>query len=259
MKFGFRTGGFAGWKVESVLEELKKIGFDGAELCLEPSDMRPEKFTRQRAKELKNFIDQIGIEIASISYHADFEPMELRLANTFKAVEITNWLSADILIINSERVEQGKKDVQWDNLRDRLKKLTDHVQNYGVYIAIEPEPLQIIDNTDDMLKMANEVESPYLKVNLDIGHAYITDPSLTESIRLLGDLIVHVHVEDIKDKIHNHLEIGRGDINFADMHSAFKEIGYQGFYVADLFRLGDDPVGVARRTLSALQSNFQDN
>lgn len=259
MKFGFRTGGFTGWKVESILEELKKIGFDGAELCLEPVDMRPENFTQKRAKELKNLIDQIGIEIASVSYHADFEPMEQRVTNTFKAVEITDWLSADILIINSERVEQGKKDVQWDNLRDRLKRLTDYARNYGVYIAIEPEPLQIIDNTDDIIKMSKEVESPHLKVNLDIGHAYITDQSLTESIRLLGSLIVHIHVEDIKDKIHNHLEIGQGDINFAEMHSALMEIGYKGFYVADLFRLGDDPIGVAKRTLSALQNIFQNN
>ncbi|MGB9596961.1 MAG: sugar phosphate isomerase/epimerase family protein, partial [Candidatus Poribacteria bacterium] len=173
MKFGFRTGGFAGWKVESILEELKKIGFDGAELCLEPADMRPENFSQKRAEKLKSLIDQIGIEIASVSYHADFEPMEQRLINTFKAVEITNWLSANILIINSERVEQGKKDVQWENLKDRLKRLTDYAQNYGVYIAIEPEPLQIIDNTDDMIKMAKEVKSPYLRVNLDIGHAYI--------------------------------------------------------------------------------------
>lgn len=257
MKFGFRTGGFAGWKVESVLEELKKIGFDGAELCLEPEDMRPENFTQKRAEELKSFVEKIGIEIASVSYHADFEQMEKRLANTFKAVEITNWLSANILIINSERVEQDKKDVQWNNLKDRLNRLTSYAEKYDVYIAIEPEPLQIIDNTNDMIKMMREVESPYLKVNLDIGHAYITDPSLTDSIKLLGDSIVHVHIEDIKDKVHNHLEIGQGNIDFAEMHSAFMDIGYDGFYVADLFRLGNDPLGVATRTLLALRNAFQ--
>ena len=256
MKFGFRTGGFAGWKVESVLEELKKIGFDGAELCLEPADMRPEQFTQKRAKELRNFMDQLGIEVASVSYHADFESMDQRLINTFKAVEITGWLGANILIINSERVEQDKKNEQWKSLRDRLIKLTAHAKEYDVYIAIEPEPLQIIDNTNDMIRMIKEVESLNLRVNLDVGHAYITDPSLVDSIEMLGDAIVHAHIEDIKDKVHNHLEIGQGDIDFAEMHSAFMDIGYNGFYVVDLFRLGDDPSGVATRTLSALKKTF---
>ena len=256
MKFGFRTGGFAGWKVESVLEELKKIGFDGAELCLEPADMRPEQFTQKRAKELRNFMDQLGIEVASVSYHADFESMDQRLINTFKAVEITGWLGANILIINSERVEQDKKNEQWKSLRDRLIKLTAHAKEYDIYIAIEPEPLQIIDNTNDMIRMIKEVESLNLRVNLDVGHAYITDPSLIDSIEMLGDAIVHAHIEDIKDKVHNHLEIGQGDIDFAKMHSAFIDIGYNGFYVVDLFRLGDDPSGVATRTLSALQKTF---
>ncbi|MEK7397793.1 MAG: sugar phosphate isomerase/epimerase family protein [Candidatus Poribacteria bacterium] len=256
MKFGFRTGGFAGWKVESVLEELKKIGFDGAELCLEPADMRPEQFTQKRAKELRNFMDQLGIEVTSVSYHADFESMDQRLINTFKAVEITDWLGANILIINSERVEQDKKNEQWNSLRDRLTKLTAHAKEYDVYIAIEPEPLQIIDNTNDMIRIIKEVESLNLRVNLDIGHAYITDPSLIDSIEMLGDAIVHAHIEDIKDKVHNHLEIGQGDIDFAKMHSAFMDIGYNGFYVVDLFRLGDDPSGVATRTISALQKTF---
>lgn len=256
MKFGFRTGGFAGWKVESVLEELKKIGFDGAELCLKPADMRPEQFTPERAKQLRDFVAQLGIEIASVSYHADFESMDQRLLNTFKAVEITNWLGANILIINSERVVQGKEDEQWSNLRDRLTNLTAHAQKHDVYIAIEPEPLQIIDNTKDMIRMIKEVESLNLKVNLYIGHAYITDPSLIGSIEMLGNAIVHAHIEDIKDRIHNHLELGQGDIDFAEMHSAFMDIGYDGFYVVDLFRLGDDPSGVATRTLSALKKTF---
>ena len=48
MKFGFRTGGFRNWKIEAILEELARIGFDGAELCLESADMRPENLTRAR-------------------------------------------------------------------------------------------------------------------------------------------------------------------------------------------------------------------
>ena len=256
MKFGFRTGGFSEWKVEDVVKELSRIGFDGAELCLEPADMRPENFTQARAKELKKFMSEIGIEIASLSYHADFEQLDQRIQNTLKAIDITNWLGADVLIINSERIDDSNKEEQWNGLVNRLKGLTAHAEKLGVNVAIEPEPLQIIADTNDMIYMMEAVGSQNLRVNLDIGHAYITDSSLSESIKKLGNAIVHAHIEDIKDKIHNHLELGQGDIDFADMHSTFMQIGYKGYYVVDLFRLGNDPVGVASRTIQALRERF---
>jgi sugar phosphate isomerase/epimerase len=256
MKFGFRTGGFKGWKIEAILEELAKIGFDGAELCLESADMRPESFTRAKADEIRRFVDEIGLEIASVSYHADAEPLNQRLPNTSKALEVADWLGADVLIINAERVREGEKKKQWQDLVSRLKDLTASAEERGVNVAIEPEPLLVVSDTDDMIRIMDAVGSPNLRVNLDIGHAYITDPSLPNSIRRLGSAIVHAHVEDIKDKVHNHLELGHGDIDFAAMQEAFLQIGYDGYYVVDLFRLGDDPSGVAARSLTALRERF---
>lgn len=256
MKFGFRTGGFKDWKIENILKELSKIGFDGAELCLESADMRPENFTKAQADQIKKFMEGISLEIASVSYHADVESIEQRRLNTFKCVEIANWLGTDVLIINGERIREGEKEKQWDDFAKRLKDLTASAQKNGVYIAIEPEPLLLVSDSAEMLDMIKIVGSPNLKVNLDIGHAYITDPSLIDSIKKLGKSIIHAHIEDIKDKVHNHLELGQGDIDFAAMHRTFKEIGYNGYYVVDLFRLGDDPAGVAGRTIKALREIF---
>jgi len=257
MKFGFRTGGFRDWKIEAILKELAQIGFDGAELCLESADMRPETFTQARADGIRRLADSVGLEIASVSYHADAESGEMRRSNTLKCVEVAKWLGADVLIINAEKTREGEKEKQWNDLVGWLKSLTASAEEKGVYVAMEPEPLLVVDDLNDMIRMIEEVGSPNLKVNLDIGHAYITDPNLPESIRRLGDAIVHAHIEDIKDKVHSHLELGQGDIDFAAMHAAFLEIGYNGYYVVDLFRLGDDPVGVATRTLAALRETFQ--
>ena len=256
MKFGFRTGGFTNWKLEDILKELAGIGFDGVELCLESADMRPESFTQTRANEIRKLMDKIGLEVASASYHADAESVDQRRANTFKAVEMAEWLGTDVLIINAERIREGEKEKQFQELADRLKELTASAEKSGVNVAMEPEPLLVVSDTDDMIRMMDAVGSPNLKVNLDIGHAYITDPHLPDSIRRLGDAIVHAHIEDIKDKVHNHLELGQGDVDFPAMHQAFTEIDYKGYYVVDLFRLGDDPSGVAARTLAALRETF---
>lgn len=256
MKFGFRTGGFINWSIEDILEKLSEIGFDGAELCLEATDMRPENFTIEKAKKLRDFMDKLNIEIASVSYHADAEPLEQRRINTLKAVDIANWLGAEILIINSERLIESEKQKQWDELVLRLIELTNYAKKLKVNIAIEPEPLLIISDTNDMIRMINEIDSPNLKVNLDIGHAYITDNDLSESINKLGKAIIHTHIEDIKDKVHNHLVPGAGDINFESVKLAFDKIKYDGYYVIDLFRLGDDPLRLAESSLKALREKF---
>jgi sugar phosphate isomerase/epimerase len=256
MKFGFRTGGFKGWDIDSIIKELAHIGFDGVELCLESPDMRPEKFTPKWADKINGMINKAGLEIASVSYHADAEPSDQRRLNTSRTVGIAEWLGVNIVIINAERIREGEKEDQWKDLVDWLKELTAHAEGKNINIAIEPEPLLVVNDTDDMIRLMEDVGASNLKVNLDVGHAYITDQSLPESIRKLGSSIIHTHIEDIKNKVHNHLEIGQGDIDFKSMHEAFMEIGYNGYYVVDLFRLGDDPSGVASRTLEALKERF---
>ena len=256
MKFGFRTGGFKGWKIDAVLKELADIGFDGAELCLESADLRPESFTPEKADEVKQLADKAGIEIASVSYHADTESKDQRRLNTTKCVQIAKWLDTSILIVNAERIREGEKEKQWLELVDWLKRLTQTAERLDANVAFEPEPLLVVSDTDDMIRMMDNVGSPNLKVNLDIGHAYITDKNLADSIRRLDGAIVHTHLEDIKDKVHSHLEIGQGDIDFADLRKAFEEIGYSGYYVVDLFKIGEDPAGIAARSLEALRSVF---
>lgn len=256
MRFGFRTGGFINWDIENILEKLSEIGYNGAELCLEAHDMRPENFTIEKAEKLRDFMYKSNIEIASVSYHADAEPSEQRRINTFKSVDIANWLGTNVLIINSERLVEKEKQKQWNQLVLYLKELTDYAKKLNINIAVEPEPLLVISNTDDMIRMINEINSPNLKVNLDIGHAYITDPDLVESINKLSKAIIHTHIEDIKDKVHNHLLPGSGDINFKSVRTAFEKIGYDGYYVIDLFHLGDKPLDLAKRSLEAIKEKF---
>ena len=94
-----------------------------------------------------------------------------------------------------------------------------------------------------------------MKVNFDLGHAQVTDDDPATSIRALGSAIVHLHLEDIKDRVHRHLLLGDGDIDFAAVRAALAGINYAGPYVADLFGQVDS-VDYATRTLDALRRYF---
>jgi sugar phosphate isomerase/epimerase len=251
--FGFRTGIFA-WTVEQTARALKQMGYDCLELCLELPDVRPEALDRARCREIRAALDDVGIALASLSYHADREPVDERRANQERAIHVAHWMGAEILVLNPERSIGQER--QWQEHVARFTGFCALADDLGVTIAVEPEPLLVIGSSQDMARMMDQVGSPRLRVNLDIGHAQITDDDLVESIHMLGSRIVHLHMEDIKDRVHRHLPFGEGNIDFAAVRQALEDIGYRGPYVVDLFGQDLPPSQVASQALAGLRRFF---
>jgi sugar phosphate isomerase/epimerase len=254
LPLGFRTGSLRQASTEQAAVELARIGYDCLELCLEAADVRPDEMTEARARALRQRFDDLGIGLASLSYHADREPPAKRAANQASAIRVAQWMGGEILILNGERsIDQER---QWAEHVDRLGKLCELADPAGVTLAIEPEPLLVIGSSQDGLDMVEAVGSPALKVNLDVGHAAITDDDVAASIRTLGSAIAHLHFEDIAGRVHRHLPFGAGDIDFGSIRQALDEIGYSGPYVVDLFGQDMDPIQVATDALAAMQRLF---
>jgi sugar phosphate isomerase/epimerase len=163
-------------------------------------------------------------------------------------------MGAEILILNAEKSTDQAR--QWGEHVEHLGKLCPLAAAANVTLAIEPEPLLVIGSSQDALAMIEAVGSPALKVNLDVGHAQITDDDVADSIRQLGSEIVHLHLEDIAGRVHRHLPFGAGDIDFGAIGQALDEVGYVGPYVVDLFGQDMDPIQVATDALTAMRRLF---
>ena len=252
-RLGFRTAGFAKWPIADALAELARIGYDGVEVCLEHPDCRPEELTPARCAELLGTIRDAGLEVASVSYHADFEPPAERFENTLRAVEMVRHLGTDIFIINGRRAEpEGIPGVQaelWGLLADLLPR----AERAGVRVAVEPEPGTAVASSLDMLNLMARMGSEALGVNLDVGHAYLTDDNVCESIRDLTRSILHTHFEGMPAGEHDHLIPGEGDIDLPAIGAALTEVGYKGYYTVDLFNIADDPVDWAERAFGGMR------
>jgi sugar phosphate isomerase/epimerase len=252
-KFGFRTSCLTGWTAERAAGELARLGYDCLELCLEPADVRPESLDEAHCAALCETFAGLGIAVASLSYHGDAEAPADRLLNQERAIGAAARLGAGILVINSERTVD--RDRQWPELVSHLKKLCRLAEDAGVDLAVEPEPLLVVDSSEDMIKLLQAVDSPRLRVNFDIGHAQVTDDDPAASICRLGSAIVHVHLEDIQNRVHRHLMFGEGEMDFAAIRRALADIGYQGPYVADLFGQPDPPAA-AESALAMMRQLF---
>lgn len=149
-------------------------------------------------------------------------------------------MSAPLVIFNTEKRQQTQKEKQMLSVINRCRDFSQKAEAYGIKLAIEPEPGQVTHGIEETLLLLSEVNSPNLGVNLDIGHAYITDSNLLNTIDQLQNSIFHTHIEDISNGVHKHLLPGEGDINLKAVIGTLQKIGYQGSLTFDLFGLGAD-------------------
>jgi sugar phosphate isomerase/epimerase len=269
-RIGFRTAGFARWGIERTLRALRDIGYGSVELCLEHPETQPADLTPARCRQLAALLRELDLGLSSVSYHGDGRPSQERAENSLLAVEVAERMECPVLILNTMRREPGREEAQTRAAMELAQRLLAH-SGRQVVLAFEPEPGLVISSAEDMLDFAARLSSPTrdkrtatpgageaarVAVNLDIGHAHITEPSAVAAIERLRDAIVHVHIEDIAGTVHRHLVPGEGEIDFAGVRGALDRIGYRGDYTVDMFALGDDPLLTAQQCFAAMQRWF---
>ena len=90
-------------------------------------------------------------------------------------------------------------------------------------------------------------------VTLDVGHIYGMDGgvylepygTIGEAIRHVGSTLVHLHMHDFDGNL-DHIEIGTGNIDFDEIITALKDIGYQNGMCLELNPDRVSPEGIRR-------------
>jgi sugar phosphate isomerase/epimerase len=104
-----------------------------------------------------------------------------------------------------------------------------------IKFAIEPlnryetDFLNTIEETTNILKLIN---ARNVGILIDTFHMNIEEVSITKSIASSSSLLFHVHVADS-----NRRAPGFGHLNFDELFSTLKKVGYNGFVSAEILPL----------------------
>jgi len=80
-------------------------------------------------------------------------------------------------------------------------------------------------------------DPPALGLTLDIGHIVcLEDDSVPACVRRGADRLVHVHIEDMRRGVHDHLMFGDGDVDVPEALAALRSVGYGGLVAVELSR-----------------------
>ncbi len=148
-----------------------------------------------------------------------------------RAIELAGELNADCVSLWSGAVYSDTDDaLLWQKLTDGVGEVLDYATRCGVVLGFEPEPGMFIDTVSRAEELFERLGRPKsLGFTVDIGHLEcLGERPLADTVRDVADRIVNVHIDDMTVCWHEHLPLGKGDI---DYHPIFQELfaaGYQG-------------------------------
>ena len=148
-----------------------------------------------------------------------------------RAIELAGELNADCVSLWSGAVcSDADETLLWRKLTDGVGEVLDHASRCGVVLGFEPEPGMFIDTVARAEELFERLGRPKsLGLTVDIGHLEcLGEKPLAATVRDVADRIVNVHIDDMIVCRHEHLPLGKGDIDYVPIFRELLAVRYQG-------------------------------
>jgi sugar phosphate isomerase/epimerase len=273
MLWGYNTNGFAHHRLEDALRILADLGYRSVALTLDHHALNPyqvwiNRLANDLAQDLAGFrlrvVVETGARFLLDPWHKHQptllsqapEDRERRLDFLRRAIDLGAQLGADAVSFWSGTPLTPEPDeVLMERLVAGCRELSLLAAERGVRLAFEPEPGMFIDTMSRFADLHTRVAHPAFGLTLDIGHLYcLGELPVVEHLRRWRDWLWNVHIEDMRQGVHDHLMFGDGEIDFGEVIAGLVEIGYRGGVHVELSRHSHDAVETARRSLAFLRS-----
>jgi sugar phosphate isomerase/epimerase len=254
MKIYGRTQPLSKYSIHECLGLIKNLGFDGVEICLENDDIVPDKLNAQFIAAIRERLGELGITSYSVSHHRNYIHNDSFFNQVKRVITLVRDFGTDVFVIG-DTIKRSKDQEEWELMVKRTRTLTEMAEDHGVVLAKEFEPGFIVGTTEELMRLFNEIPSPNLGANLDLGHVFLCDPDPMEAIRQVGKKIAHGHIENMKAGVHNHLLPHEGDMDLSLYLAALVEVGFEGGLALDLYN--HDYEAVAMDSISYIRNMLE--
>lgn len=244
-----------GLTMEDVIRRAKKYGYDGVEFDGKRPHANPLDMPTRRCRELRRFADGEGVEVIGVAANNDFsspipEHRESQVCYVRHLIQVASDLGAKKVrvffawpgVVKHPQVAEYEtaksiwqythqnigEEETWAWCREGLIEAARFASDYGVILALQNHA-PVYKDTNDVLRMVKEVNSPALKVSFDPwGVRDRTPEYIRQSAKQVGTLQAICHFGGVFEREKDGT-IKPSEPYFPEFVAAMKEIGYEGY------------------------------
>lgn len=212
--------------LEQAIEKGGELGFDHIEFLME--DELDPRSVRERGDELSKLASDHGVEfLVHLPFHekrrsalgaCDDEVRQRSVDEMQQCIEASRQIGATKGVLHVESddsphlADQGRHDL----IIDILRSLDGYASDRGFELCVENLPERYPDLTD----LKHIIENTDVSLTLDTGHARVNGNNSDDVATFLTehkDRVSHVHINDTRDPVDEHLPFELGTIDFEEM------------------------------------------
>jgi sugar phosphate isomerase/epimerase len=268
------------FSIEESIARIADLGYEGLELLADVPHAWPVDLSADKKRAIRECLERNGLAISNVNgfmmnamadprnpyWHPSWiEPDRdyravrrehtkrvLRLAKEFAAPSMQTEPGGPLAPDQSRRAAA-------DVFYDEIMPCVETAEELEVFLLIEPEPGLLIETFEQYLEFADRLDSPWVGLNFDIGHAFCVGQDPRKWIARMAPHTKHYHIEDIADtRRHEHLIPGRGAIDFHGVLQEIAKSGYKGWITVELYPYIDNPDEAGKEAKEFLE-NIMEN
>jgi len=258
------------------------IGYDAIELSPRtdfiPFFVHP-RADRARVAEFRTALKDTGMEIASVLplyrwSSPDEDERQAAVRYWKRAIQLTVDLGATVMNseFNGRPEAAAASEAQfWRSMEELLPIF----EREGISLNLEAHPGDFIERNDAAVALVRAIDSPMVGYVYCVPHTYHLGSDIGAMIDEASRFLRQVHVADVFDhtassglryivnppgstaRIHQHLDIGQGEVDWDSCFAALRRNGFDGILTSCVFAWEERAVDSSRFMLERIRHHLQ--
>ncbi|MBI2424448.1 MAG: sugar phosphate isomerase/epimerase [Candidatus Hydrogenedentes bacterium] len=267
MKFGICSEIFKDWNdIGRTIDYVKAAGYDGLEVApftLAPRVTQIPAHTRQDIvqKAAAADLDILGIHwvfVGPDGVHLTHPDEAVRKHTAAYLVDLVNFcgdLGGKIIVFGSPKQRNVEEGVSYDQAFGYARAAFEHAlpacEARGVTICMEPLThleTNFCKSVAETVRLIEAVKHPNFQLILDTKAMAFEEEGRPALIRKYASYMKHYHAND--ENLHGP---GFGDVDFAPIFAALKEVDFGGYVSVEVFNFEPGPEAIATKSLAHMK------
>jgi sugar phosphate isomerase/epimerase len=267
MKFAICNEMFEGWTQPDVFRFAAGLGYEGVEIAPFTLAESIEQLSGSERAQLRQDAEKCGIEIVGLHWllaspaglhiaHPDGSVRQRTAAYLKELVGCCADLGGKVMVFGSPKQRNVLPELSPEQARDLAVKTFREVlpatEGEDVTICLEPltsAETDFVNTAAEAVEIIDEIAHPNLRLHLDVKAMCAESEPIPAIIKGYAPYMRHFHVNDP-----NLRGPGFGELDFAPIMAALKEVGYDGYVSVEVFDFSPDPETIASKSIEYLKT-----